>query len=57
MVGRYSILPLQANYTFTEFTCHQHIGRVWSSTELGIDSEVAIAIFPDIFTFTNLILD
>lgn len=27
-----------------EFTCHQHIGRVWSSTGLGIDPEVAIAL-------------
>jgi len=27
-----------------EFTCHQHIGRVWSSTGLGIDPDVAIAL-------------
>lgn len=27
-----------------EFTCHQHIGRVWSSTGLGIEREVAIAL-------------
>ena len=26
-----------------EFTCHQHIGRVWSSTGLGIDPEVKSA--------------
>ncbi|MBD2525688.1 hypothetical protein [Nostoc sp. FACHB-133] len=26
-----------------EYTCHQHIGRVGSSTGLGTDSEVAIA--------------
>lgn len=26
-----------------EFTCHQHIGRVGSSTGLGVDREVAIA--------------
>lgn len=26
-----------------EFTCHQHIGRVWSTTGLGIDPEVEAA--------------
>lgn len=27
-----------------KFTCHQHIGRVWSSTGLGTDPEVVIAL-------------
>lgn len=26
-----------------EFTCHQHIGRVWSTTGLGIEPEVEAA--------------
>lgn len=26
-----------------EFTCHQHIGRVWSTTGLGTDPEVELA--------------